>query len=135
LHDLVRARQAEVDHLVGRTAGNVFSRKGDGSLVRLVDPIHDIEECCLPGTVRTDQAQDLTLSDAETDVRNRYQPAETFADAAHFQDGIHSITLRARGTRRYTQPIKPPGANSTTMSSSPPAITRWKLERTGEVRR
>ena len=42
----------------------------------------------------------LALGDAETDVGNRYQAAETLRDAAHFQDVVHSITLRARGIKR-----------------------------------
>src|SRR5208282_2509393 len=89
LHDLVGARQAEVNHLVGRTPGDVFSGKGDSSLVGFVDPIYDIEQGCLPGPVGTDQAHDLTLGDVETDVTNRYQSAETLANAAHFQEGAH----------------------------------------------
>src|ERR1039458_8262022 len=83
-----------------RPKWTTLSREGDGSLVGLVDPIHDIEQGCLPGAVGTDQAHDLALGDAETDVGNRYQPTETLRDPAHFQDGIHSITLRARGSKR-----------------------------------
>ena len=100
LHNLVGARQPKVDDLVGRTIGDVLTGKLYRSFVSLVHAVHHVEQRGLAGAVGAYQPQNLAFAEAEAHIGDRQQSAKPFAYAAHFQQGSHSITLRARGTRR-----------------------------------
>jgi hypothetical protein len=56
----------------------VFSVEVDSPFVRAIDTGDNIEQSGLPGTVGSDQSNNLTLGNTKGDIREDREPFETF---------------------------------------------------------
>src|SRR5262249_52775649 len=65
--------------------------------VRPVQPRDDVEERCLAGAVRADQADDLSLLDLERDLVDRDDPPESPCDLAN-REQCHRATVNTAST-------------------------------------
>ena len=82
------ARQAVPRTRVRRQGGQILSVQLD--LPARGDEAADrVDEGRLPGPVRADQADELTLADLEVDVDDRAHASEADRDAGGLQDGAH----------------------------------------------
>src|SRR5208283_183758 len=99
-HDLVGARQAEMNHLIGRAARDVLSPKSNGSRVGFENSVHQIEQSRFSSAVGANQSQYFALAQIEAHVGNSLQSAKTLADPANLEKIVHSITSRDRGASR-----------------------------------
>ena len=99
-HDLVRTRQPMPGNFLRRPSGNVVIVKDYAALVGLHDSVHQVEQRCFAGAIRSNQADDFALPDREADIIEREQPSEFLTHSAHFEQRAHSSTLRALGSKR-----------------------------------
>src|SRR5580692_10718966 len=74
-----------------REAGNVASVEPDASCVRPQYTAHEIDQCRLAGTVRTNQGDPLSGIDAEGHGSGYMQSAEPLLQAVNFQQEAHAL--------------------------------------------
>ncbi len=80
-HDVLkRARDPESRHPIGRCSSQVFPLEHNAAAVRAVEAGDEIEERRLPGAVRPDQPDDLSLLQVERNIRESHDPTEPARD-------------------------------------------------------
>ena len=93
LHSLERPPDAELDAVVQRRPGDVASTEDHRAVgERRENPADGVEEGCLAGAVRTDEAVDGAFAHREGDVFESDNPAEADGDGSRFQErlaGVH----------------------------------------------
>ena len=80
-----------------RGAEEAFAVEGDLAGIRPVEPRDQVEERRLAGAVRSDQAGDLTVLDAERDVVHGDDAAEPPRHALNREQGHRAYLKVARG--------------------------------------
>ena len=68
---------AEIAQLLCRKAAHIYPIDNDFAAVRTVECAHYLQQCCLAGAARTDNAHHLTLVDVEVDALEHLKRAET----------------------------------------------------------
>src|SRR6266699_4150862 len=80
-HDVLeRARNPESRDPIGGRSSQVLAFEQDAAAVRAVQARYEVEERRLPGAVRSDQPDDLSLLEVERNVGESDDPAETPRD-------------------------------------------------------
>src|SRR5439155_15335551 len=77
---LKRARDPESRDPMSRRSSQVLALEEDPAVVRAIQAGDEVEERRLPGTVRPDQPDDLSLLQCERDIGERDDPAEASWD-------------------------------------------------------
>src|SRR5207245_9303170 len=85
-HHLVRAADAAARHLVWGERGDLLAAEGDPPVARVVHAVDDVEQRCLAGAVRADEAEDLAVPQRERDVVEGDEPAEPARDGGDLED-------------------------------------------------
>src|SRR5262249_50266506 len=82
---------------VGFEADKLVAGKPHLAAARLQEPIKEIEQRCLAGTIRPYDTHDLAVTDLEAHVRDRPQTTERFRNPAHRQYRFARRRRRRRG--------------------------------------
>jgi hypothetical protein len=59
---------------------HIFPMEADSSFIRAIDSTDNVEEGGLPGSIGSDESNDLSLTHIERDVREDGEPTEMFCD-------------------------------------------------------
>ena len=104
--ELEGAPDAEVEHAVGRSVGDLVAAIAHGALLDALIAGDDIEERRLAGSVGADQAVDLALVDLQVTLRQGRDAAVVLADALDLDEVRHRA---APATPPGTWPSRSPG--------------------------
>ena len=73
---------------VGRESGNIFVLKENLPRIRGIDAGDDVDERSFPCPVRADEGVDVSFLQLESDVSERLNAAETFADGVYLKENM-----------------------------------------------
>src|ERR1043165_7008316 len=90
---LERPPETGGDALVGQQRQDVLSLQDDPAFVRLLEPADRVKERRLPRAVRPEQPDDLTRRDADANVVERGEPAETHREIGDLQQRLAHQSL------------------------------------------
>src|SRR5262249_2724153 len=73
---------------VRRASSDFLAKKFDRPAIWLVESGNNVEQCCLSGTVRANETDDLAFRHRKADSVQRPQPAEGLAHAINCEQGL-----------------------------------------------
>ena len=73
------------------------------------NPVRRLKQVVLPGAIRANQADDLTLLNGEIDAIDRGESAEVLAEVARPSSGMGQAVGTRRLRRRVARPQRKPG--------------------------
>ena len=93
---LVHHPDAGVDRRARRAEPNRVAAYLDLALVRVVEPVEDVHQGRLAGTVLAQQRMNLAFAEVEADVIVRHDPWEALGDVAHLEHRAGGFSHRGR---------------------------------------
>src|ERR1700736_1486347 len=106
-----------------RQSGDVSAVKVDFAAGRPIEPGNKVEQCRLPGAVRSDDAENLIGAEGQADILQGSESAEVDTDVLDFQQRPACKLLLRRHGRRQLQtelPFSCARHRSCTGGPSPP---------------
>src|SRR5207249_2219653 len=124
--DLVGLRDPGRDDPMGRQAVDPTAVQGDFSLRWFRDAGDQVQEGRLPGSIRSDQAEDVPLLQRQGDAADRAHAAEGLVDVRDREGSLHSIRPRSSGTYFRRVPTIPSGRKRAITTTRTPMMTNSK---------